>query len=112
MEIPLQAKNPVVDRSSQPKTRLPIELFPDSAPLVGTCGVHPWMSCYIWVVDNPYFAITDRDGNYTMKNVPAGKCRIAVWHEVLGYQNVDGFKGEPIELKVGSNDKDFQFKMK
>ncbi len=87
-------------------------MFPDSSPLIASCGTHPWMSCCIWVVDNPYFAITDRDGNYSMKNVPAGKCRIVFWHEVLGYQNADGFKGEPIELKVGSNDKDFQFKMK
>jgi hypothetical protein len=106
------AKNAVVDRSSQPKTRLPIEVFPDSSPLTATCGVHPWMSCSIWVVDNPYYAITDKDGNYTMKNVPAGKCRIVFWHEVLGYQSTDGFKGEPIDLKKDENVKDFTFNRK
>ena len=107
-----KTRNTSIDRSVQPKERLPIEVYPDTQPLNGLCGVHPWMSSWIWVVDNPYFAITKPDGTFEIQNVPAGKCRIAAWHEVLHFQGPDGFKGEPIELKAGENVKDFVFKGK
>jgi len=34
------------------------------------CNVHPEMSGYIFVVPTPYFAVTDKDGNFVIKNVP------------------------------------------
>jgi plastocyanin len=39
------------------------------------CDVHPWMFSYVGVTDHPYFAVTDKDGNFTIKNVPAGNTR-------------------------------------
>ncbi len=45
------------------------------------CSVHPDMGAYIMVVDTPYFAVTDRSGRYVIKNVPAGKYKVDVWHE-------------------------------
>ncbi len=36
------------------------------------CNIHPWMKAYIWTVPSPYFAVTDKDGNFEIKNVPAG----------------------------------------
>jgi len=36
------------------------------------CTIHPWMNAYVLVVDNPYYAITDGDGNFEIKGVPAG----------------------------------------
>lgn len=44
------------------------------------CDVHPWMFAYACVVDHPYFAVTDKDGKYTIKNVPDGKYTIEVYH--------------------------------
>ena len=37
------------------------------------CNVHPEMSGHIFVVPTPYFALTDKDGNFTIKNVPPGQ---------------------------------------
>src|SRR5215469_14924138 len=37
------------------------------------CNVHPEMSGMIYVVPTPYFALTDKDGNYVIKNVPPGQ---------------------------------------
>ena len=37
------------------------------------CNVHPEMGAYILVLETPYFAVTDKDGNYTIKDVPPGK---------------------------------------
>ncbi len=44
------------------------------------CDVHPWMFSYVGLVDHPYFAVTDADGNFTIKNVPAGKYTIEAVH--------------------------------
>ena len=48
------------------------------------CDVHPWMFAYIGVVDHPYFAVTDKDGNFTIKNVPAGKYTVEAVHQKAG----------------------------
>jgi len=45
------------------------------------CNVHPEMSGYVVVVPTPYFAVTDKDGNYTIKNVPPGHYTIVTWSE-------------------------------
>jgi plastocyanin len=49
------------------------------APLL--CNVHPEMSGYVVVVPTPYFAVTDKDGNFVIKNVPAGKYTLKTWSE-------------------------------
>jgi len=45
------------------------------------CNVHPEMSGYVVVASTPYFAVTDKDGNYKIKNVPAGKYTLKTWSE-------------------------------
>ena len=47
------------------------------------CSIHANMSCVVLVLENPYFAATDADGNYTIKNVPPGKYKLKAWHERL-----------------------------
>lgn len=44
------------------------------------CDVHPWMFAWVTVVDHPYFAVTARDGSFTIKDVPPGKYKIAAYH--------------------------------
>jgi plastocyanin len=50
-----------------------------SVPLL--CNVHPEMSGYVVVVPTPYFAVTDKEGNFEIKNVPAGKYTLKTWSE-------------------------------
>lgn len=45
------------------------------------CNVHPEMNGYIVVVPTPYFAVTDKNGNYEIKNVPPGKYTLKTWSE-------------------------------
>lgn len=47
------------------------------------CNVHPEMEGYVVVVETPYYAVTDEDGNYIIKNVPAGNYTLKIWHERL-----------------------------
>jgi plastocyanin len=42
---------------------------------------HSWMSGWIYVFDHPYFAVTDADGSFTIKDVPPGEHVLELWHE-------------------------------
>ena len=48
------------------------------------CDVHPWMSAWVSIVSNPFFAVTKEDGKFSIANLPAGKYEIEAWHEKLG----------------------------
>ncbi|MBI3477551.1 MAG: carboxypeptidase regulatory-like domain-containing protein [Acidobacteria bacterium] len=45
------------------------------------CNVHPEMSGYVVVSPTPYYAITDKSGNYKIENVPDGQYNVVAWHE-------------------------------
>lgn len=45
------------------------------------CNVHPEMNAYIVVSPTPYFGVTDKNGNYEIKNVPPGKYTLKTWSE-------------------------------
>lgn len=47
------------------------------------CNVHAEMAGYVVSFPNPYFAVTDKDGNYTIEGVPPGKYTVKTWHEKL-----------------------------
>ena len=50
------------------------------------CNQHPWMKMYINVSDSPFFAVTDREGHFELKGVPAGTYDLVFVHETLGTQ--------------------------
>lgn len=51
-------------------------------PLV--CNVHPWMRGYIFVFANPYFQVTSRSGEFTLRNLPPGTYTLEAWQEKFG----------------------------
>jgi hypothetical protein len=70
------------------------------------CNIHPWMHGWHVVVKGPY-AITDDNGNFTIKNVPAGSYTVSAWQEDLGTQTAK------VTVAAGSAAKaDFTFKGK
>jgi len=58
------------------------------------CNIHPWMRGYIAVFKHPYFAVTDKDGSFELKNLPPGSYTITVWHGKLGTQSQKVTVGE------------------
>jgi len=44
------------------------------------CDVHNWMFCYVGVLDHPFFAVTDKDGNFKIANVPDGSYTLTAYH--------------------------------
>jgi len=45
------------------------------------CNVHTEMSAYVIVVETPYFAVTGKDGSFTITGVPPGEHTLNAWHE-------------------------------
>jgi plastocyanin len=48
------------------------------------CDRHPGMSAYIYVMANPYYAVTGPDGRFVLSGIPAGRYRAVAWHEAYG----------------------------
>jgi plastocyanin len=96
-------KNPLI----APGTSL--DITPDSVekrPGQVSCSIHPWMLAFWLVLDHPYFAVTDENGNYEIKNVPAGTQKVVVWQEAAGY--VSSASGDSVNIKPNdATTKDF-----
>jgi len=48
------------------------------------CDIHGWMGGWWVVAENPYTVITDKDGNYSISDIPPGTYKLKIWHEKLG----------------------------
>ncbi len=57
-----------------------------TAPFSVTCNIHPWMKAWMMLYDHPYFAVTDEEGRFEIRNVPAGiELEYRVWQEKAIY---------------------------
>ncbi|NTW52351.1 MAG: hypothetical protein HGB22_07170 [Chlorobiaceae bacterium] len=70
------------------------------------CNVHPEMAAWIVVTDNKYASVSDKLGNFTISDVPAGTYEIGVWTERLKLQAVTkvivaNSKTSKIDVKLG-----------
>jgi hypothetical protein len=84
--------------------------FPDAEEFLRfKCDVHNWMYSYVTVVDNPYFAVSDKDGSFKIANVPPGKYTVEAIH-----RKASGGKAvtKEIEVKDGNATLDFTLEAK
>ncbi len=98
------AKNPGGNPAIAPKEQVEIkDLKADEKfPVRISCTIHGWMNAYVRVFNHPYFAVTDADGNFEIKDAPAGDFRLKIWHEGCGWRGgAKGRDGEPITIKGG-----------
>ena len=51
-----------------------------------TCNRHDFMQNWLYVVKNPYFAVSDENGNFSIDNIPPGQYILKAWHPMLGLQ--------------------------
>jgi len=59
------------------------------------CDIHTWMNAYVGVVTNPYFAVSDTLGTFTIDKVPPGTYMLQAWQERFGMQT------KPVTVKAG-----------
>jgi plastocyanin len=48
------------------------------------CNIHPQMSGFVLVRDNPFWARVGADGSFSIPDVPAGAWVLKAWHERAG----------------------------
>jgi hypothetical protein len=81
-------------------------------PVRVSCSIHPWMMGWVVIRDNPYMAVTDENGKFTIKNLPVGTYEFMFWQEAAGYVDevtVDGKKKSwrrTVEIKIDTGDND------
>jgi hypothetical protein len=58
------------------------------------CDAHGWMLGWIYVAETPYYAVSAKDGGFTLTNVPPGSYTLVAWQEYAGTVEV------PITVKA------------
>jgi plastocyanin len=86
---------PRFDLGTYPQNSTKYHLFDKSGVWTVLCNVHTEMSAYVVVTETPYFARTDKDGKFVLKDVPPGKYTLKVWHEKA--------KPASVPVEVGGN---------
>ena len=67
------------------------------------CGFHTYMQSWGLAVDNPYYAITDEQGNFTLPDVPEGVYSLVAWHPGMAGildMKVVVLKNETVKTKI------------
>ena len=63
--------------------RIPTEL-PRAGAVRVDCDAHGWMEGWIYVVDNPYYAVTGADGKFSITDVPPGDYKLVAVQPFTG----------------------------
>jgi hypothetical protein len=97
-----------------PKEERVLSLPPSATQVITmVCDRHKWMKGYVWSLPTPFAAVTDKDGNFEIKGIPAdAPVKIVFWHEAAGFFGPNGQKGDPVTLKAGDNSRDAKVKAK
>lgn len=64
--------------------------LPKAGPVKVDCDAHGWMEGWIYVVDNPYYALTGVDGKFSIAEVPPGE------YDLVALQSAS----KPVQQKV------------
>jgi plastocyanin len=75
-----------------------------------SCSIHPWMNAYLLIREDPYFAVSDKDGKFIIKNLPVGEHTFMAWNNKnVSNVTIDGkattwTRGRvKLNIKPGSN---------
>jgi plastocyanin len=55
-------------------------VFDKSGTVVMGCNIHDWMVGYVYVAETPYFGKSGADGIVQLRDLPAGRYTLRVWH--------------------------------
>ncbi len=93
---------------AQPKFKKVVDVTVAKPELIRvTCDAHGWMHGWWFSASNPYYAVTDDKGNFTIKDVAPGDYTVTIWQEKLGKQEqkVTVKAGAPTTLDVSMKPK-------
>jgi len=95
-------KNPSFNMA-QPKFKKVIQRKIEQPEVIKvSCDAHGWMEGWIYVVDNPYYAITGADGKFSIADVPPGNYTLVTIQSFTGplQQSVTVEGGKPTNLNI------------
>lgn len=81
---PMPANNREWNKTQPPGVPIEETFAREEISIPVKCNIHPWMHGYIAVFKHPFFAVTDKNGDFELKDLPAGTYTIKAWHEKLG----------------------------
>jgi tetratricopeptide (TPR) repeat protein len=70
----------IIKRSSQIRSAF---VSKDTDEFVIKCNLHPFLQTRGFMVENPYYAISDAEGNFSLKDVPPGTYEAHAWHPFI-----------------------------
>jgi plastocyanin len=87
--MPTTAGNESIDVSEGPRGAPQTKQFKLPELMIPVrCNNHPWMNAFINVSATPFFAVSDADGHFSIKGLPAGDYVLAAVHEKMGEQEI------------------------
>lgn len=93
-----------INKKIQPGAKLVVtkDQIRRSGKIRAKCDIHSWMGGWWIVAETPYTVVSDKDGNFSVTNVPPGTYTLKIWHEKLGesQQNIVVKKGETTKSDV------------
>jgi len=109
-----KANKAIIQHSSQVRSAF---VNQDTDEFLIKCNLHPFLQTRGFMVDNPYYAISDAEGNFTLKDIPPGTYEVLAWHPFVptrkgtitiqagGVSQLDfGFKSGDIRRKLYQDD--------
>jgi plastocyanin len=85
-------------------------VFDKAGTVVLGCNIHDTMLAFVYIVDTPFFAKTDKSGQIKLSNVPEGSYTLKAWHYALQKENtpvekrIDVKSDQKISLSLEIND--------
>jgi plastocyanin len=71
------------------------------------CSIHPEMEAFVIVLSNPYFAVADKDGKFTINDVPDGHYSLKVFAKKL--KKADKDKKFAVDVAKGAGTASISF---
>ena len=88
----------IIPKDSPLEKKFPRE---ELRPIRVDCSIHSWMRAYLIITDHPYSAVTDKNGNFEIPNLPYGEWQFKFWHEKSEYLPQIQNGNSTVELKSG-----------
>jgi len=76
-ESQMPTDKPIIKTFANPEMKIPVQ-----------CNQHNWMTAFINVMPNPYYAVSAADGSFEIKNLPPGEYTLVAVHEKFGEQTM------------------------